>query len=52
MILCLPNDSLKKVCALQGQTKDSYHHDHNIMIIFYVLPNFPFTTSETKLDYY
>ena len=28
-----------------------YNHGHNIMRIFYVLPNFPFTTSETKPDY-
>ena len=27
------------------------NHGHNIMRIFDVLPNFPFTTSETKLDY-
>ena len=29
----------------------NYKHGHNIMRIFNVLPNFPFTTSETKLDY-
>ena len=29
----------------------SYNHGHNILRIFDVLPNFPFTTSETKPDY-
>ena len=29
----------------------NYNHGHNIMRIFDVLPNFPFTTSETKPDY-
>ena len=28
-----------------------YNHGHNIMRIFDVLLNFPFTTSETKPDY-
>ena len=28
-----------------------YNHGYNIMRIFYVLPKFPFTTSETKPDY-
>ena len=28
-----------------------YNHGHNIMRIYDVLPNFPFTTSETKPDY-
>ena len=28
-----------------------YNHGHNILRIFDVLPNFPFTTSETKPDY-
>ena len=28
-----------------------YNHGHNIMIIFDVLPNSHFTTSETKPDY-
>ena len=27
------------------------NHGHNILRIFYVLPNFRFTTSETKPDY-
>ena len=29
----------------------NYNHGHNILIIFDVLPIFPFTTSETKPDY-
>ena len=28
-----------------------YNHGHNILRIFDVLPNFPFTTGETKPDY-
>ena len=28
-----------------------YNHFHNILRLFDVLPNFPFTTSETKRDY-
>ena len=28
-----------------------YNHGYNIMRIFDVLPNFPFTTSEKKPDY-
>ena len=30
----------------------SYSHFHNILRLFDVLPNFPFTTSETMRDYY
>ena len=29
-----------------------YNHFHNILGLFDVLPNFPFTTSETMRDYY
>ena len=29
----------------------NYNHRHNILRLFDVLPNFPFTTSETKRDY-
>ena len=29
-----------------------YNYGHNIMMIFDVLSNFLFTTSETKADYY
>ena len=29
----------------------SYHHFHNILRLFDVLPNFPFTTSETMRDF-
>ena len=28
--------------------RSKYNHGHNIMRFFDVLPNFPFTTSETK----
>ena len=27
-------------------------HFHNVLRLFDVLPNYPFTTSETMLDYY
>ena len=30
----------------------SYNQFHNILRLFNVLPNFPFTTSETVADYY
>ena len=30
----------------------SYNYFHNILRLFDVLPNFPFTTSETMGDYY
>ena len=30
----------------------TYNHFHNILRLFNVLPNFPFTTSETMDDYY
>ena len=30
----------------------AYNHFHNILRLFNVLPNFPFTTSETMGDYY
>ena len=29
----------------------SYNDFHNILRLFDILPNFPFTISETKLDY-
>ena len=29
-----------------------YNHFHNILRLFDVLPNFPFTTSGTMRDYY
>ena len=32
--------------------KTNCNHFHNILRLFYVLPNFPFTTSETMGDYY
>ena len=47
----------KYVIINQGNKKqnfceEKYNHGHNIMRIFDVLPNFPFTTSETKPDYW
>ena len=38
-------------CKADGGSQSQYH-GHNIMRIFDVLPNFPFTTSETKPGYY
>ena len=32
--------------------KICYNHGHNILRLFDILPNVPFTTSETKRDYY
>ena len=32
--------------------KGTYNHFHNILRLFNVLTNFPFTTSETMRDYY
>ena len=39
------NYKCKKVVIL------SHNHGHNILKLFKALPNFPFTTSETKGDY-
>ena len=33
-------------------SENSYSHFHNILRLFDVLTNFPFTTSETICDYY
>ena len=30
----------------------AYNHFHNILRLFDVLPNFPFTPNETMCDYY
>ena len=30
----------------------NYNHGHNILRLFGILPNFTFTTSKTKRDYY
>ena len=32
--------------------QEIYNHFHNILRLFDVLPNFPFTTSEAMGDYY
>ena len=41
-------------CELSSQESkfQSYNDFHNILRLFGVLPNFPFTTSETMCDYY
>ena len=44
----LIDDSLKEVIEIDG----SYNQFHNILRLLDVLPNFPFTTSETMGDYY
>ena len=41
---------VSKFSALLGS--QSYNHFHNILRLFNVLSNFPFTTSETMGDYY
>ena len=35
-----------------NQFSHSYNHFHNILKLLYVLPNFPFTTSEMMRNYY
>ena len=42
---------LSLVTSYQLLVTSYYNHDHNIMRIVDVLPNFPFTTSETEPDY-
>ena len=37
---------------LVNNTLRIYNHSHNILRLFDVLPNFPFTKSETMDDYY
>ena len=41
----------KKKWHTSEKKNTNYNHGHNIMKIFDVLPNFPFSTSETKPDY-
>ena len=43
----------RKILAHTYRVKNivSYNHGHNILRFFDVLPNFPFTTIETKHDY-
>ena len=54
-------DNIRSVFLNILEQSDSFHNDllfgdtshfHNILRLFYVLPNFPFTTSETMGDYY
>ena len=39
-------------CVAEVRDLISNNHFHNILRLFDVLPNFPFTTSETICDYY
>ena len=41
-----------KSVRINTREKVPYNHFHNILRLFDVLPNFPFTTSETMGDYY
>ena len=41
-----------KIWWLENQILQSNNHFHNIFRLFDVLPNFPFTTSETMRDCY
>ena len=45
----LPN---VKSALMEVKVFSTYNHFHNILRLFDVLPNFPFTTSETMGDYY
>ena len=38
--------------TVQAQSTNGYNHFHNILRLFDVLTNFPFTTSETMRNYY
>ena len=46
----IPMISMMKVRDRDMQS--TYNHFHNILRLFDVTPNFPFTTSETMDDYY
>ena len=39
-------------CLSHGLKRGTYDHFHNILRLLDVLPNFPFTASETMRDYY
>ena len=45
------NDESNKK-ARDRDMQSTYNHFHNILRLFDVLPNFPFTTSKTMGDYY
>ena len=51
------NDTIRRVCfrykvfSFQFTAIKSYDRFHNILRLFDVLKNFPFTTSETLRDY-
>ena len=44
-------DHIPTSTRLMVTTLGKLNHGHNILRLFDVLPNFPFTTSETKRDY-
>ena len=39
------------IVSKEKSVKNTYNHGHNILKLFDTLPNFLFTTSETKRDY-
>ena len=45
------NEKSEKMSPTSVKKMTNYNHGHNIMRIFDVLPNFPFTASGTKSDY-
>ena len=44
-------DHIPTSIRLMATALGKLNHGHNILRLFDVLPNFPFTTSETKRDY-
>ena len=50
MWLFITNSAVNKTYKAKENFSDN--HFHNILRLFDVLPNFPFTTSETMRDYY
>ena len=48
LIIALPFFPNKSISSMQ---KVDYNHGHNILRFFDILPNVPFTASETKVDY-
>ena len=50
---CIVYDFLQQVCCILNMEIELlciYNHFHNILRLFDVLPNFPFTTSEMMYD--
>ena len=52
--LCFIHYFMISICDSVSQLNDgpNYNLGHNILGLFDVLPNFPFTTSETNRGYY